>query len=151
MAAGYCWYPSTSPPGGPGGVRVLPVLPPRPALTEQVPALVKRLFSGTKTLPLLFRAELAPRELTPEVVLGVDQLTDPGHDVLVIHVHKVCRPLSGARPGYALPRTGACATARVLWPAVAGLGGVSARLTAPILAGFAWRAQCRGSNRDPGR
>src|ERR1700761_3694769 len=96
---------------GDGIVRALPVLPPRPALAQQVPALVQRLFSKTKPLPLLFRAQLALRELVPELVLRFDQLADPRHDVLVVHVLKVCRKLSGVRSGPVLAvRTDSCFT-----------------------------------------
>src|SRR5262249_48040338 len=107
-----------------GGVRVLPVLPPRPALTEQVPALVKRLFSRTKAVSLLFRAELAARELPPELVLGVDQVGDPGHDVLVVHVHKVCRRLPRVRSGIPVtPNGGVAAPApRMTLPAPVSRG-----------------------------
>src|SRR5690349_12835618 len=77
-------------PGPPGEPR---------APSEPLPALVERLFRRTKAVPLLFRAELASGQLPPELVLGVDQFADPGHDVLVVHVHKVCRPGSGVRWG----------------------------------------------------
>ena len=100
----YCWYPSTSDTGrtsAPSGLSPYSRL--RPALTQQVPALVERLFSRTKTLPLLFRAELARAQLAPELVLGLDQVADPRHDLLVIHVLKVCRP-PGARSGRVIER-----------------------------------------------
>jgi hypothetical protein len=47
--------------------------------------LVERLFSRTKTLPLLFRAQLTRRELAAQLVLGADQVTDPRHDFFVVH------------------------------------------------------------------
>src|ERR1700761_4916227 len=96
---------------GDGIVRAPPVLPLRPALAQQVPALVQRLFSKTKSLPLLFRAQLASRELVPEVVLCFDQLADPRHDVRVVHVLKVCRQLSDVRSGPVLVvQTDSCFT-----------------------------------------
>src|SRR5689334_1321425 len=54
---------------GDRALRALPELPLRPALAQQVPALVKRLFGGTKPLPLLYRAQLSPLQLPPQFVL----------------------------------------------------------------------------------
>src|ERR1700722_13921237 len=91
-------------------VRALAELPLGPSLAQQVPALVKRLFCRTKTRPLLFRAQRAVGELSAKLVLGLDQPADPRHDLLLIHVPKVCPPAPGPRSGYQIihiERTGA--------------------------------------------
>ena len=55
-----------------GGVGVFTELAPCPPLAQQVPALIERLFSGTKTLAFLFRAELTGGQLAAQFVFGLD-------------------------------------------------------------------------------
>ena len=70
-------------------VRVLAELPAGPPLPQQVPALVQRLLGGAQSLTLFLAGQLAGRELTTELMLGVDQLVDVSHDLLVVHAPTV--------------------------------------------------------------
>src|SRR5580704_10777140 len=72
---------------GTGGAlgRVLAELTASPALAEQVPALVEGLLHRAEPGLLLSGGQLSGRDLRPEFVLGLDQLVDVAHDLLVIH------------------------------------------------------------------
>ena len=70
-------------------VRVLAELPAGPPLPQQVPALVQRLLGGAQSLTLFLAGQLAGRELTTELMFGVDQLVDVSHDLLVVHAPTV--------------------------------------------------------------
>jgi hypothetical protein len=70
-------------------VRILPELAAGPPLSQQVPALIQRLFGGPQPLALLRSAQLAGRELLAELMLGLDQLVDVRHDLLVVHATTV--------------------------------------------------------------
>ena len=78
-------------------VRVLAELAAGPPLPQQVPALVQRLLGGPQPLALLLAGQLAGRELPTELMLGVDQLVDVSHDLLVVHAPTVnpCPPYCG--------------------------------------------------------
>src|SRR5262249_19309443 len=79
--------------------RVIPDLPPRAALAQQVPALIKGLFRRTQALVLLFRAEGACGELATQFMFGFDQPADAGHDLLVVHSPTVSRREWPLAPG----------------------------------------------------
>src|SRR5262249_24617232 len=110
-------------------------LPPCSPLPEQVPALVERLLCGAQPLALLGTAELAVGEFLAQFVLGVDQVADRGHDLLVVHAPTVkppawcCRLRGGEtsprpRPLASPPRTRAGGRlrrrSRPWWPGLAG-------------------------------
>src|SRR5438067_981116 len=66
-------------------------------LPQQVPALVQRLLGGAQSLALLLAGQLTGRELPTELMLGVDQLVNVSHDLLVVHAPTVnpCPPYCG--------------------------------------------------------
>ena len=68
-----------------GLVRVLPELAPRPALPEQVPALVKLDLETSEVGVLDLVGDLTGAQSLPKVVLLLDEALDAGLDVLVAH------------------------------------------------------------------
>src|SRR5215472_11947771 len=68
-----------------GQAGVLAEFPPRPALPQQVPALVERLFRRRERGVLLSRRQLACGEPGPQLVLSLDQIVDAAEYLFVVH------------------------------------------------------------------
>src|ERR1700722_6622442 len=69
--------------------RILAVLAPRPALPEQVPALVQRLLRGAQLNLLVLAGQLALGQLVAQLMLGLNELVNMTEDVLVVHARSL--------------------------------------------------------------
>src|SRR5215472_11028302 len=68
-----------------GKARILAELPSRPALPEQVPALVERLLRRLERSVFLGRRQVADGKPGPQLVLGLDEIVDAAEYLFVVH------------------------------------------------------------------
>lgn len=78
-------------------VGILPELTMRPALAQQIPALIKRPLERAEPLPLEVTRQLAAGNLVAEFVLLPDKVADLVQDLRVVHNSTVSAAVSSVR------------------------------------------------------